>query len=326
MAAIQTHGLSKTYKSLGKPTVHSLIDLDLAVEEQEIFGFLGRNGAGKTTTIKLLTGLIYPSSGTATLFGKAIDSPEARRMVGYMPEQPYFYEYLTPRETIEFYGRLRGLSSAARQKEWDYISELLDLRGIADRRIRGFSKGMRQRVGFAVALVGDPPLLILDEPMSGLDPLGRRMIRELMKQLNAMGKTIFFSSHVLSDVEEICGRVGILVSGKLAACDRIENLVGSVPKSVEMEAAGVPPEIAAGLREGTLRFASGDDGRCSLVLPDLDNANRAAKRIHAAGGTLVSMHPVIESLEDFFTRIQEGAGVAIPEDNQVAALTSKAEE
>lgn len=326
MAAIQTHGLSKTYTAIGKAPVHSLNPLHLEVEEKEIFGFLGRNGAGKTTTIKLLTGLIFPTSGTATLFGEDIHAPEARRMVGYMPEQPYFYEYLTPRETLDFYGRLRGLSRAERFQEWDYISGLLDLRDIADRRIRGFSKGMRQRVGFAVALVGNPPLLILDEPMSGLDPLGRRMIRELMLELNAAGKTIFFSSHVLGDVEEICGRVGILVSGNLAACGRIENLVGSLPKSVELEAAEVSPNVAAELRQTALHFESGDDGRCNLVVPDLRAANLAAKQLQASGATLVSMHPVIESLEEFFTRIQEGAGVDIPREDSIAALTSKAEE
>lgn len=325
MSAIRTQGLSKTYKALGKAPVHSLSSLDLTVEEGEIFGFLGRNGAGKTTTIKLLTGLIHPTRGTGFLFGKDIASPEARSMVGYMPEQPYFYEYLTPRETLDFYGQLRGLSRAARQREWDYISELLDLRTIADRRIRGFSKGMRQRVGFAAALVGDPPLLILDEPMSGLDPLGRRMIRELMLRLNEMGKTIFYSSHVLSDVEETCARVGILVSGKLAACDRITALVGNVPKSVELEASGVSSATIKTLQAVAGRCVSGENGRCSLVLPDMHSANDAARIIQGSGAELISMRPVVESLEDFFTRIQ-GSGVEIPEEKDLAVSTTRAEE
>ncbi|NLV45122.1 MAG: ABC transporter ATP-binding protein [Candidatus Hydrogenedentes bacterium] len=326
MSAIRTQDLSKTYKTLGKAPVHSLSSLDLTVEKGEIFGFLGRNGAGKTTTIKLLTGLIRPTAGTAFLFDKEILSPEARSLVGYMPEQPYFYEYLSPRETLDFYGRLRGLSRDARQREWGYISELLDLREIADRRIRGFSKGMRQRVGFAVAMVGDPPLLILDEPMSGLDPLGRKMIRELMVRLNGMGKTIFFSSHVLADVEEICARVGILVSGRLAASGRITDLVGHIPKSVELEVSGLNDAATSELHSMANRFSSSGDGRCSLVVADMHSANAAAKAVHAAGAELISMHPVMESLEDFFTRIQEGGGVQIPKDTSVAVVAAKAEE
>ena len=200
------------------------------------------------------------------------------------------------------------------------------MREIADRRIRGFSKGMRQRVGFAVALVGDPPLLLLDEPVSGLDPLGRRRIRALMRELKDAGKTIFFSSHVLADVEEICDRVGILVAGELAACGRIDELVGSVPKSVEMRAAGVNEGLAAKLKTRVSRFREEGAGQCTFVLPDLERANEAAKQIQEGDGTLVYMHPVIESLEDFFTRIQEGAGVELPQEDGLAVLASKAEE
>ncbi len=325
MSAIVTSGLSKTYKSLGKAPVHSLRDLDLTVDENEVFGFLGRNGAGKTTTIKLLTGLIHPTAGRAQLFGVDTLLPDARRMVGYMPEQPYFYEYLTPKETIEFYGRLRGLTVAERQQAWEQISELLDLRDIADRRIRGFSKGMRQRVGFAVALVGDPPLLILDEPMSGLDPLGRRMIRELILKMRDRGKTIFFSSHVLSDVEEICARVGILVSGKLAACDRITALVGDVPKSVEVCATGLTAEFVAGLGDYVLAREERKEGGHRLVVENTEAANQLATEISRAGGMLLSLHPVQESLEDFFTRIQEGTQISLPEEAQPAALAAAEE-
>jgi ABC-2 type transport system ATP-binding protein len=325
MNAIVTNGLCKTFKSIGKASVHSVVDLSLTIEENEVFGFLGRNGAGKTTTIKLLTGLIRPTSGTASLFGVDTRLAEARRMVGYLPEQPYFYEYLTPKETIEFYGRLRGLSAGERQDAWAKISELLDLRDIADRRIRGFSKGMRQRVGFAVALVGDPPLLILDEPMSGLDPLGRRMIRELILQLRDRGKTIFFSSHVLSDVEEICARVGILVGGRLAACDRISTLVGDVPKSVEICATGLTEESCSSLASQVLECRERKEGGHHLVVKDVEAANTLAMQINRMGGTLISMHPAQESLEDFFTRIQDSAGVSLP-DNKIDAAIASAEE
>lgn len=325
MTAIITQGLSKTFKSLGKASVHSVVDLDLKVEENEVFGFLGRNGAGKTTTIKLLTGLIKSTAGLASLFGVDTRLAAARRMVGYLPEQPYFYEYLTPKETIEFYGRLRGLSAKERQDEWERISELLDLRDIADRRIRGFSKGMRQRVGFGVALVGDPPLLILDEPMSGLDPLGRRMIRELILHLRDRGKTIFFSSHVLSDVEEICARVGILVAGKLAACGRISTLVGDVPKSIELCVTGLDDGSCANMSAHVTLCEARKEGGHRFVVKDTEAANKLAAEINRLGGTLLSMHPAQESLEDFFTRIQDSTSVSLPDDN-VAATIAAAEE
>ncbi len=325
MAAIVCEGLSKTYASLGKKTVHSLRALDLQVEENEVFGFLGRNGAGKTTTIKLLTGLIHPTAGDAALFGVSARLPEARLRVGYMPEQPYFYEYLSPRETVEFYARLRGLTSVERAREWERISALLDLCDIADRRIRGFSKGMRQRVGFAVALVCDPPLLILDEPMSGLDPLGRRMIRELILNQRAAGKTIFFSSHVLSDVEEISDRVGILVAGRLAACGSVESLVGDVPKSVELRVANLTPDVVASLKEQAYGCALEQEDVWRLAVGDMNAANALVRQILQSGGTLVSMHPMLESLEDFFARIQEGAGVHVA-DPELPARLAAAEE
>ncbi|MFA7692106.1 MAG: ABC transporter ATP-binding protein [Candidatus Hydrogenedentales bacterium] len=320
MLAIRTQQLSKSFKSIGKKTVHALRPMDLAVEQGEIFGFLGRNGAGKTTAIKMLTGLIHPSNGDAFLFDSPTNQPDARKQVGYMPEHPYFYEYLTPRETLDFYGSLRGLTREARLQEWDTISKLLDLQDIGDRRIRSFSKGMRQRVGFAVALVGDPPLLILDEPMSGLDPLGRKMIRELMLRLNHMGKTIFFSSHVLSDVEEICDRVGILVSGKLTACDRIVNLVDTHRQSVELEVAGINADALEPVSGVALQCLFNKDGSCRLTFSDSSHANDAIKAIQNLGGQVLSLHPAVESLEDFFMRIQDVVDVPDKKNNEESEM------
>ncbi len=304
MAAIVTRALSKTYKVIGKAAVRSLRGLDLEIAENEVFGFVGRNGAGKTTTIKLLCGLIHPSSGGASLFGEDIRLREARRLVGYMPEQPYFYEYLTPRETLTFYGRLRGLSAAQRQAQWDRVAGLLELEDIADRRIRGFSKGMRQRVGFAVALVGDPPLLILDEPMSGLDPIGRRMIREAILRLRDEGKTIFFSSHVLSDVEELCDRIGMLVEGRLVHHGRVDELPGRRMKEVEVSAEGLDGAAAATLVARSAGHRQIDQVHLFRVA-DLENANALAAEILAAGGRIRELQPVRESLDDFFARIQQ---------------------
>jgi len=303
--AVETRNLSKTYKSLGKRPVYSLRGLNLSIAPNQVFGFLGRNGAGKTTTIKLLCGLIRPTAGEAFLFGKNCALPESRRVLGYLPEQPYFYEYLTPRETVEFYARLRGVPQERRKEQWERLCELLELGEFADRRIREFSKGMRQRVGFAIALVGDPPLLILDEPMSGLDPVGRHLIRNAILKLKAEGKTIFFSSHVLSDVEELCDRIAILVSGALELEGAMDNLPGRKVLQVEVIASGLDPadvgEIAS--RASHRKVESGEAFRVNT----LEEANAIAARIIRQGGTLVALRPVRETLEDYFARIQQNA-------------------
>ncbi len=303
MDAIVTQGLSKVYKGIGKQAVHSLTALDLMVREKEIFGFLGRNGAGKTTTIKILCSLLQPASGEAFLFGENIRARATRRLAGYLPEQPYFYEYLTPKETLDFYGKLRGLNAAERAGEWEQLSGMLDLRAIGNDRIKGFSKGMRQRVGFAVALVGNPPLLILDEPMSGLDPIGRRMIRELIVQQRDLGKTIFFSSHVLSDVEQICDRVGILVKGRLTQQGRIDELLAGQTPQVEVTAERVLPGTAALLRAKADQHRRLEE-RDIFLFPDAESANGAVKAIQEGGGRLLEFSPVQETLEDYFLREQ----------------------
>ena len=305
MNAIVIRDLTKVYKSnLGKKRPPSLDGLTLTIGENEEFGFLGRNGAGKTTAIKLLCSLLHPTRGEAAIFGKNVQTPDARRCIGYLPETPYFYEYLTPRETLDFYGRLDGLSAAARAKEWTKLAELLDLGEIANQRVRDFSKGMRQRLGFAVALVGDPPLLILDEPMSGLDPLGRRSARELILRLRDERKTIFFSTHILSDVEQICDRVGILVKGRLTVQGRIDRLLAGKVQLVEIVASGLTPSAIEAIAARAITTRASEAGR-HFVIENLDAANEAARMIHANGGKLVEFTPVRESLEDYFMREQE---------------------
>lgn len=313
MSAIVTSNLTKIYKEVGKAAVKSLDGLDLVIEPNEVYGFLGRNGAGKTTTIKILCGLIKATSGEASVFGANVRTPEARRKLGYLPEQPYFYEYLTPRETIEFYGKLQKLSQGEREKVWDKLSELLDLREIANQRIKGFSKGMRQRIGFAVALVGDPPLLILDEPMSGLDPIGRRMIRELILRCRDEKKTLFFSSHVMADVEQICDRVSILVKGRLTHRGRIDELLAGHTKAVEVIAADLDEEGRAALiaKAASHRRLEEQD---IFTIADEATANEAVRLVHERGGRLVAFSPVRESLEDFFLR-QQGTPITAGEMN-----------
>lgn len=304
MEAIVTHGLAKHYRQAGLRMVRALESVDLTVRAGEVYGFLGRNGAGKTTTIKMLCSLLRPTRGEAFVFGENVRTRAARRLIGYLPEQPYFYEYLTPRETIDFYGRLQGLDAAGRAKEWAKLADMLDLGDIAGRRIKGFSKGMRQRVGFAVALVGDPPLLILDEPMSGLDPLGRRAIRELILRMRDAKKTVFFSSHVLGDVEQICDRAGILVAGRLAKSGRLDELLGARVNQVEVVAANLGTAQAALLAKSAPAHRTLDDLHLFTV-DGIEAANALVGRIQRAGGELRDFTPVRKSLEDCFIEEQE---------------------
>jgi ABC-2 type transport system ATP-binding protein len=311
-AAIMTRDLTKVYRSqIGKAPVRSLDGLNLTVREHEVFGFLGQNGAGKTTTIKMLCSLLRPTRGEAFVFGENVRTRRGRTRIGYLPESPYFYEYLNPRETLDFYGRLQGLDARARAREWTELGEMLDLARYGTQRVRGFSKGMRQRLGFAVALVGNPDVLILDEPMSGLDPLGRRRIRELILALRDRGKTLFFSSHVLGDVEQVCDRVGILVRGELTSEGRIDKLLERKVRQVEVITAGLGDDDAARIAAGARSSRVSDAGRHFLYDSE-EEANAAARAVLGAGGALVEFTQVRESLEDYFMREQgaENAGRA----------------
>src|SRR5581483_5262176 len=205
--------------------ITALAGLSFSVSRGEIYGFLGPNGAGKTTTLKILMGLMRATSGKAEILGKPAGDVETRRRIGFLPEAPYFYDYLTAEEFLSFYGHLAGIDRGALACR---VTELLDLVGLSEartRQLRKFSKGMLQRIGLAQALIHDPELIILDEPMSGLDPIGRKQIRDLILSLRDQGKTVFFSTHIVPDVEMICDRVGIVVKGKLLASGRVDELV-----------------------------------------------------------------------------------------------------
>ena len=302
---LRTEKLSKTFEvGVRRKRVQAVKDLDLAVEEGEIFGFVGPNGAGKTTTIKMLMGLIFPSSGKAFIYDTAIPSAEAKRRIGFLPENPSYYEFLTGREALRFFGQLSGVPASGISGRTGELLELVGLSEAADRQIRKYSKGMQQRLGIAQALVGDPSFVVLDEPMSGLDPIGRKDVRDLILELKRRGKTVFFSTHILPDVESICDRVGVILGGRLRDVGRISDLLSPRIRSVE-----VVLDVPEGARDrvGSGRLVSRDQDRWAMIYPDLGSANGAVASILAAGGALVSLVPYRETLEDFFLRrLEEG--------------------
>jgi ABC-2 type transport system ATP-binding protein len=236
MAAIETFRLAKSYK-VGfwrKHEREALAPLTLAVQEGEVFGYLGPNGAGKTTTLKLLMGLIYPTAGTATILGRPLDDAKMKAQIGFLPEQPYFYDHLTARELLTYLASLSGVSAGDRLRRVETVLRRVGIQQSADLQLRKFSKGMLQRVGIAQAIVHDPKLIFLDEPMSGLDPIGRREVRDLIQQLKDEGKTIFFSTHILSDAETLCDRVAVLNHGQLRGIGVVADLVREVSGRIEV--------------------------------------------------------------------------------------------
>jgi ABC-2 type transport system ATP-binding protein len=301
--ALTAHDLGKTYRlGLRMRLVEALSGLDLAVDEGSIYGFVGPNGAGKSTTIKILVGLIAPTRGDATIFGHAIRDPAARRVVGYLPENPSFHDFLRPLEVLELMGRLSGLSGPALRRRSEELLELVGLSDARDLTVRKFSKGMVQRLGLAQAIIHDPPLLILDEPMSGLDPMGRKDVRDLIFELRRRGKTIFFSTHILGDVEAVCDRVGMLLRGKLVAEGPIGQLLDGSIQAVELRCQGLTPALAARVEHGAARTVASPDGH-TFTFRDVEEANAAAAEVLRAGGRVVALQPIRETLEESFVRL-----------------------
>lgn len=298
MIAVETEDLTKDYL-VGfwrKRPVRALDGLTLDIGEGEIFGLLGHNGAGKTTTLKLLLRLIFPTSGKATIFGKPLDAPEILSQIGYLPESPYFYDYLTCRELLDYYAQLAGLHGPDRNKRVCWALERLGMSEFADRALRKCSKGMMQRVGLAQAIVHRPRLLFLDEPMSGLDPLGRREVRELMLELRAGGATVVFSTHILSDAEEICDRVAILQQGRLRAVTRPAEWLdteGAQWELVWRNSRSAVPEIP-----GATVTARGDY-RATVAKTEVW---AVLERLRNSGADIVSVTPARQRLEDIFVR------------------------
>ncbi len=283
--------------------------ISFRVREREIFGFIGPNGAGKTTTLKVLMGLIRPTSGEASILGHDVGEITFRRQIGFLPEQPYFYDYLTGREILRFYAKLSGVSQDRRERR---VSELLSLVGLAeagDTRLRSYSKGMLQRIGVAQALVHDPTVVFLDEPMSGLDPVGRKEVRDIILRLRAEGKTIFMSTHILSDVEMVCDRVAIIAEGKIRYEGAIDEFLHAGEPQVDLVFANLPSEAAARLEERFDAQLRGHGERVELRIAEKDSSE-ALRVALDAGAELISATPHRVSLESIFLSTVGETGAA----------------
>jgi ABC-2 type transport system ATP-binding protein len=310
--AIEVRGLKKIFRTgFLRRAVPAVRGIDLTVSRGEILGFLGPNGAGKTTTIKMLMGLVMPTAGSGTILGEPLGSVAAKRRTGFLPESPYFYDYLTARELCELSARLAGVPSHHRRRRVDELLERVGLATVADRALRKFSKGMLQRAGIAQALVQDPELVVLDEPMSGLDPIGRKDVRDLILELKAAGKTVFFSTHILADVEVTCDRIAFIVGGALLDVGAPRSVLDSkaIGTEVVVRLPRAPDGTAAQLpllESGVGSVRRVEDQLYALLPPDADvDAWVAAAR--SLDAQLISVTPRRESIEELFVRRARGA-------------------
>ena len=302
MLAIRTDHLTKDF-AVGfwrKRPYRALDDLSLDVSVGEVFGFLGPNGAGKTTTLKLLMQLIFPTAGRAEILARPVGDLAMKRRIGYLPESPSFYDYLTAEELLRYFAGLFGYKGQERDAR---VARLLDEVGIGKERrlqLRRFSKGMLQRVGIAQALINDPEVVFLDEPLSGLDPLGRRDARNLILRLRDRGATVFFSSHVLSDAETLCSRVAILAAGRLVACGRIADIHAFQVHGWELVVSSLSPSLLESLKQRLGKITPISDARYALELPLEAAPERLLDELIRNGAKLVSLTPMRQTLEDFF--------------------------
>lgn len=282
MYAITTAGLTKVFSGKKGARVLALDHLDLAIPQGEIFGFLGPNGAGKSTTIKLLMGLIRPNQGTAELMGTPVQQPEARKRVGYLPENPAFYDFLSASEYLSFVGGLFGLEAKDISGRSERLLRRFDLWEARKRPIRSFSKGMVQRVGLAQVMLHDPDLYILDEPMSGLDPLGRALVKEVIRELKSAGKSVFFSTHITSDVEAVCDRVGVILKGRLRVVEEVDTIMTS------------------GITGYHLRHRGADRENPHNTHVGKEQLQPYLAELRQRGDEILLIEPVRRNLEDFF--------------------------
>ncbi|HKZ39542.1 MAG TPA: ABC transporter ATP-binding protein [Candidatus Hodarchaeales archaeon] len=301
---VSIKGLSKTFAAGFWKTkrVVALENLTLQVHENEVFGYLGPNGAGKSTTLKLLMSLIYPTSGTAEILGKSVYEVSTRRHIGFLPENPYFYEYLTAEEFLSFYARLLGFSLVETKVRVPYYLKLTDTFHSRRLQLRKFSKGMLQRIGIAQALINDPKVIFLDEPMSGLDPVGRREVRDLILKLKSEGKTIFFSTHILNDVETLCDRVAVLNRGRLIGSGKLRDLISEEVKYVEILVSGISCELARQLFDPPIPITeSGSTLRLELNADT--KLGNIITRVEHSHGKVISVNPIRQTMEDYFFKL-----------------------
>jgi ABC-2 type transport system ATP-binding protein len=291
-------GLSKSYRigHVLQKLRPALVDLDLEVRRGEILGYIGPNGSGKTTTLKLLFGLLRPDRGQAFVLGEPLSSRGWRHRVGYLPEHPYLYDYLSAEEYLDYVGRLFGFAASRRRERTRELLRTVGVERSASMPMKRFSKGMVQRVGIAQALVNDPELLVLDEPMSGLDPIGRRLVRDLIVEQRARGKTVLFSTHILSDAETLCDRVAVLRAGRLVKAGALGDLLRLDVSHLEVLVAGVAAD-APGLEAAQRADPVGDRVRLEVTETVLSPIVAA---VEAAGGRVLSVQPIRQSLEDYF--------------------------
>jgi ABC-2 type transport system ATP-binding protein len=303
MSAIEITGLTKDY-TVGfwrSRRFRALDDLSLSVRPGEVFGFLGHNGAGKTTTLKLLTGLIFPTHGSAKILGLPVGDPVAFRNVGYLPENPYFYDYLTAGELLDYFSKFFPMTAAQRRERCELVLEQAGLKDFRDVALRKFSKGMLQRVGIAQAVLHSPEVVLLDEPMSGLDPVGRRDVRNLILQLKSEGKTVFFSTHILSDAEALCDRVAILHRGKLVGVGQIAELLKR-QSGFEAIVESCPAAALAALQRLASSAIISSGGHHRVEVPE-EKEQELLALCAAHSIRLISLNPVRFSLEDYFVEL-----------------------
>jgi ABC-2 type transport system ATP-binding protein len=299
-AAIETENLTKDFLvGFWRPRPYRALDaLTLEVDAGEVFGFLGPNGAGKSTTLKLLMQLIFPTAGSARILGRPAGDVVVRKRIGFLAENPYYYDYLTAEEVLTYFARLFDLNDVHTR-----VSKVLDEVGIGGERrlrLRQFSKGMLQRVGLAQAILNEPEVVFLDEPMSGLDPIGRREVRDLILRLRARGCTVFFSSHILSDAETLCSRVAIMAQGRLAASGRISELVAFEPKGWELVVSGIEDAVHGELAPRVAAMRPMSHGRYTIHLAATDRPEQLMTELRGRGARVESLNPIRDTLEDFF--------------------------
>jgi ABC-2 type transport system ATP-binding protein len=302
MSAIEARGLRKVYRSrLPGRSVEALTGIDLRVERGEVFGLLGPNGAGKTTTVKILLGLTHATAGEASILGIPVGDPESRRRVGYLPEGHRFPGYLTARQTLAIFGRMSGVEQAVLRRRIPSLLDRVRLSDWADVRVKKFSKGMTQRLGLASALVHEPDVLLLDEPTDGVDPIGRREIRDLLQEEAGKGRAVLLNSHLLSEVELICGRVAVLRKGSVAAEGQIRDLT-AVTSHYKLVASGVDDALLGELRQ-TGASVESVNGHFDLTARDVAHLNALVDRLRASGANLLELTPLRSSLEDVFVEL-----------------------